>query len=136
LFGLIKDDFTGDGNFIYWVLSILVIGSVGYVKALRPIANGFLLLVMVVLFIGAGKKGFFAQFMAGIKTPATNCGGTGVTTNPFGTSQFSIAGLLGSQAEANPNATYQPGQSIGQQWQNGITNLNNALNTSPTLGGG
>lgn len=82
LFGLIKDDFTGNGNFIYWVLSILVIGAVGYVKKLQPIANGFLLLVMIVLLIGAGNKGFFAQFMAGIKTPATNCGGntSSVTT--------------------------------------------------------
>lgn len=76
LFGLIKDDFTGNGNFIYWVLSILVIGSVGYVKRLQPVANIFLALVMIVLLIGAGNKGFFAQFMAAIKTPATNCGGS------------------------------------------------------------
>lgn len=80
LFALIKDDFTGNGNFIYWVLSILVIGSVGYVKRFQPIANAFLALVMIVLLIGAGNKGFFAQFMAGIKTPATNCGGSSDTT--------------------------------------------------------
>lgn len=83
LFGLIRDDFTGNGNFIYWVLSILLIGSIGYVKRLQPIANGFLFLVMVVLFIGAGNKGFFSQFMAAIKTPATNCNADqkiGITT--------------------------------------------------------
>lgn len=112
LFGLIKDDFTGNGNFIYWVLSILLIGSLGYVKRLQPIANGFLALVMIVLLIGAGNKGFFAQFMAGIKTPATNCGGNsnGVTT----TTQQAL-----DAAKSAPGAgfgftmpTLQPGQVV------------------------
>lgn len=129
LFALIKDDFTGNGNFIYWVLSILVIGSVGYVKRFQPIANAFLALVMIVLLIGAGNKGFFAQFMAGIKTPATNCGG--------GASPNSTENLLAKQATDFPAPVqYQPGQSLQQQLNNTLQNLNSAFGTSSTLGGG
>lgn len=129
LFALIKDDFTGNGNFIYWVLSILVIGSVGYVKRFQPIANAFLALVMIVLLIGAGNKGFFAQFMAGIKTPATNCGG--------GASPNSLGNLLSKQATDVPAPVLAtPGQSAGQAWGNTLQNLNSAFGTSSTLGGG
>lgn len=100
LFGLIKDDFTGNANFIYWILAILVIGSVGYVKRLQPIANGFLALVMVVLFIGAGNKGFFAMFMQGIKTPASNCGASQSSDLP------TTAQALAAAAAQAPGAGY------------------------------
>lgn len=64
LFGLLKDDFTGPNNFIYWGLSIFLITAVGYFKPLRPISNAFLVLVALVLFIK--NRGFFDQFMAQI----------------------------------------------------------------------
>lgn len=64
LWKLIQGDFTGQGNFIYWFLSIMAIGAVGYVEKLKPISNAFLLLVIIVLFLS--KKGFFTQFQAQI----------------------------------------------------------------------
>lgn len=60
LFTLVKGDFTGDKNFIFWVVSILIIGAIGYVPKLKPIANSFLVLVVVVLFLS--NRGFFTQF--------------------------------------------------------------------------
>ena len=60
LLSLLKGDFTGPRNFIYWVISILVIGAVGYVPRLKPISDGFLVLVLLVLFIS--NPGFFSQF--------------------------------------------------------------------------
>jgi hypothetical protein len=92
LFSLIKSDFTGSGNYIWWIVSLLVIGAFGYIKRIQPVVNMFIVLVLVVMFIGAGKKGFFAQFTDAIRNPATNCGGpqaTGVkasdiTTAPVG----------------------------------------------------
>lgn len=70
-FGRLKGDFTGSGNFIYWVLSILVIGGIGYIPKLKGVSDAFLALILVVLFIGAGKKGFFAQFNSQIATGTT-----------------------------------------------------------------
>ena len=67
LITLIKGDFTGANNFAYWLLSILVIGAIGYVPELKPISRGFMALVILVLFLkngdtqGAGG-GFFEQF--------------------------------------------------------------------------
>lgn len=60
LYTLVKGDFTGDNNFIFWTLSILAIGAVGYAPRLKPVANAFLVLVIVVLFLS--NKGFFANF--------------------------------------------------------------------------
>ena len=60
LVALIKGDFTGKGNFLYWVISILIIGAVGYIPDLKPVSRAFLVLVIVVLFLH--NRGVFAQF--------------------------------------------------------------------------
>jgi hypothetical protein len=62
---LIKRDFTGDNNFTYWVLSILVIGAVGYIKPLEPVSRAFMLLVIIVLVLS--NRGVFAQFNAALE---------------------------------------------------------------------
>jgi hypothetical protein len=56
---LLKGDFTGKDNFLYWMTAILIIGSVGYVDALKPISRMFMGLVLVVLFLSNG--GFFTK---------------------------------------------------------------------------
>ncbi len=60
LFTLVKNDFAGPNNFIFWIVSILAIGAVGYIPKLKPISTAFLGLVIVVLFLRKGT-GFFAQ---------------------------------------------------------------------------
>jgi hypothetical protein len=66
LFYLVAGDFTGKNNFIYWFLSIVIIGAVGYIPRMKPISDGFLILVILTLFL---KKGaFFDQFQAAIGT--------------------------------------------------------------------
>jgi hypothetical protein len=116
LFSQLKADFTGSGNYIYWVLAILIIGSIGYVKKLQPISDAFLALVLVVLFLS--NKGFFAQFMSGISA-ASNCSGA---SDPL-TTQYQQA------ISSTPSLLYQPGQSLQQQLQNSEQNLNSTLNT-------
>lgn len=80
---LVKNDFTGSKNFIYWMLSILIIGALGYIKEIQPLSRAFLVLVIIVLFLS--NKGVFAQFNKQISAPATP---TPVTPsaphNPFG----------------------------------------------------
>lgn len=72
LYGLLKGDFVegfASTSFVAWVVAILAIGSVGYVKKLQPISDAFLLLLVVVLALVKGKgffdpvNGFFAQVM-------------------------------------------------------------------------
>lgn len=60
LFTLLKNDFTGSNNFTYWVVSLLIIGAIGYIPTMRPLSRWFLALVIVVLFISQG--GFFSKF--------------------------------------------------------------------------
>ena len=61
---LIIKDFTGQGSFIWWALSIFIVGAVGYVPALKTLANS--LLILVVLAIILSNKGFFAQFQSAV----------------------------------------------------------------------
>lgn len=60
LLALLKGDFTGQHNYIYWMVSILIVGAVGYVDELKPVSRAFLVLVIIVLFLSNG--GFFAKF--------------------------------------------------------------------------
>lgn len=71
LLSLLNGDFRGKGNFIYWMLSILVIGALGYIQSLRPFSRAFLILVIIVLILSndkAGMPGFFQQFNDAITT--------------------------------------------------------------------
>lgn len=54
---LVKGDFTGPNNFFAWVVAILVIGGLGYIKSLKPLTDAFLVLLILVLFLSNG--GFF-----------------------------------------------------------------------------
>lgn len=67
LFSLLSNDFTGNNSFIWWALSILGIGAIGYVQNLRPLANAFLALLLIVLILA--NKGVFQQFTQALKNP-------------------------------------------------------------------
>lgn len=67
LFSLVAGDFTGSKSFVWWTISILGIGAVGYVEDLRKLANYFLALIFIVLVLS--NKGVFAQFIAALKNP-------------------------------------------------------------------
>jgi hypothetical protein len=64
LFDTLKDDFTGPHNFIYWGVSLFVIGALGYYKPMKPLSNAFLGLVIIVLFLS--NRNFFDRFMSQI----------------------------------------------------------------------
>lgn len=69
LLALLKADVTGKNNFIYWMLAILVIGSVGYIKELKPLAVALMVLVVIVLFLDS--QGVFTQFVSAINSTQT-----------------------------------------------------------------
>jgi hypothetical protein len=71
LFPLLQSDFTGSNNFVFWFLSIIAIGAVGYIPKLKPLSVAFLTLVVIALFLSKGNPnaaggGFFTQLLAGL----------------------------------------------------------------------
>ena len=72
LYALLVGDFTGQGNFVYWVAAILIIGALGYIPKAKPVSVALLGLVLVVLFLAKGDPskfagaGFFEKFTQGL----------------------------------------------------------------------
>lgn len=86
-FTLLKSEFTGSNNFIVWVMAIAVLGALGFIKPIRPIALGFIVLVFLVMILKNGG-GFFSQLNSQVANPtapsAAPGGGSGsIVTNPF-----------------------------------------------------
>ena len=70
LLTLLKGDLTGSNNFVYWIVSIGVIGALGYVQDLRSFSRALLALVIIVLVIREnqqGSGGFFTEFQSAVK---------------------------------------------------------------------
>lgn len=88
---LIKGDFTGPQNFLYWVIAILLIGFTGYIPKVKPLSVAFLVLVILVLILTKGNPngiggGFFQQFtnqIGATQTPAPSS--TAATSVPIST---------------------------------------------------
>jgi hypothetical protein len=69
---LVKGDFTGNDNYFYWALAILVIGAIGYYSKLNHFSDAMLALVIVGMVVA--NKGFFKKFMTsvGLSTSSTS----------------------------------------------------------------
>lgn len=68
LFALLKQDFTGSGNFISWVLAFVFLIALGNIKAIRPITDAFLVLVLIALILAQYRqKDLFASFVQQVK---------------------------------------------------------------------
>lgn len=70
LWTLVRGDFTGPNNFVYWMLSMLTLGSLGYIPALKNLSRLFMVLIVIVLLLD--NKGFFTQLQAFIDSSAAN----------------------------------------------------------------
>lgn len=57
LIDLLKSDFSGQNNFILWVLAIVVIVGLGSIKAVKPLSDAFLGLVILVMIVANYKNG-------------------------------------------------------------------------------
>jgi hypothetical protein len=102
LFDLLKGDFTGPNNFIFWLISILLIGSLGYIPKLKPLSTAFVVLVVVVLVLTKGNPkgkggGFFEQFTTALnstqKPTAAAPAKTSTASGPVGGSGLSLGSL-------------------------------------------
>lgn len=82
LLALLNGDLRGSNNYVYWMLSILAIGSLGYIQAVRPFSRAFLVLLIVVLILADdknGNAGFFSNFTSAI-SQISNRSATATTT--------------------------------------------------------
>ena len=84
LYGLLAADFTGANNFIYWVAAILLIGAVGYLPRMKPVSDGFLILVLLVLVLKRGNPsgaggGLFSQLTSALNSSTTKAQPAGST---------------------------------------------------------
>jgi len=69
LIDLLKQDFSGQNNFLLWVLAIVVIVGLGTFKPIRPISDAFLGLVILVIIIAnyKGSGDIFSSFIAQVR---------------------------------------------------------------------
>jgi hypothetical protein len=69
LFALLRDDFTGEGNFFYWTLAIMALIALGSFKPIRPISDAFLGLLLLVIIIAPYRQGrdLFSELRSQIK---------------------------------------------------------------------
>lgn len=80
LYTAVKGDVSGSGSYVGWMVSILFIGALGYIEAIRPISRAFLVLLVIVLMLRNG--GFWQKFNEQVfsSQPKTD---TTVSTSPF-----------------------------------------------------
>lgn len=69
LFRLLKDDFSGDGNFFYWVLAIIILVALGTFKPVKPVSDAFLGLVLLVIVLAPYRNGrdLFSEFRSQVR---------------------------------------------------------------------
>ena len=108
---LIKGDFTGQNNFIYWLVAILVIGALGYIDSLRTLSRAFMALILVALFL-TGKQG--SNFFTGFQSALSNLG-----QGNFG---GSLSNLIGSNTTPStpPTDSTSAVQSLDQLNQSAL----------------
>lgn len=65
---LAKSDFEKSGNvpgFGLWIVAIFAVGAIGYAKQLKPLANSFLVLIVIAMLLS--NRGFFEKFTSAIQ---------------------------------------------------------------------
>lgn len=67
---MLKADTFGQGGYIRWFVAIVIVGALGYIKALKTPSDYTLLLVILVLFLS--HSGVFAEFNQAIAAAPTN----------------------------------------------------------------
>lgn len=116
----VASDFTGPGNFTYWVVAIGAVGSVGYIEALRGFSRMFMALILIAMVLS--NKGFFAKFTDALKTGpvAPQAIGAGPDLPP-GTPES----MLGAQGQSPgvPGETGTYGQAKANQYFNAFKNF-------------
>jgi len=68
---LLSGDFTGQGNFFYWLVAIAGVACIGFIPRMQPFSRVFIGLVLVSMFLAKNNRGFWSKL-----TSALNIGST------------------------------------------------------------
>lgn len=103
LASLLKGDFTGQNSFVWWAVSVLIIGSVGYVEQLKQLSHYFLALILIVLVLAKYKGGqnVFEEFIAALKGPIPSAPVADANAPTIGNAASAVTNAL--QNFLNPN---------------------------------
>jgi len=81
----VQSDFTGQNNFLTWVVALGAVGSLGYVDKLRQLSHYFMALIIIGMLLS--NRGFFAQFSKALATgpvaPAAGADATPAASEPI-----------------------------------------------------
>lgn len=96
----VASDFTGPGNFLYFVAAIGSIGALGYVPALRTFSRWFMALILLAIVLS--NKGFAAKLTEALNTgPIAPQGGTGTPAANQALSTSTGSGADGSSLKSS-----------------------------------
>lgn len=83
-------DFTGQGNFTYWLVALAVLGAIGSVPALKKFSHSLLALTIISMILRNG--GFFDKITAYLKSgPVAPQASAGTTANQSASNDNSTA---------------------------------------------
>lgn len=104
-------DFTGPGNFTWWIMAIGAVGAVGYYGPARNFSRMFLALIIIAMVLAQqrnGGGGFFGQLDAALRSgPAPVTAGDAAETTataPQGKPIEAVALTIQSAAAQNEQA--------------------------------
>jgi len=111
---LLKGDILS-GNFLYWIGAVIILGSLGYIKALKHFSDLFLVLVIVALVLS--NRGVFSQFMIALRQiKSGNCPQNASAASP---NALTLEG--GSANLANMSSTLNNWDSVLNSQQSALT---------------
>jgi hypothetical protein len=91
---LIVADFTGAGNFFYWLAAIFIIGAIGYIDELKTPSRMFVGLVLLAMILS--NQGFFQKFVDQLKAGSAQAPPPGPAMP--GTATAAAGGVAGAAA--------------------------------------
>lgn len=113
------EDFTGPGNFFYWVGAIGAVGVVGYWDKARPVSHAFIVLILVAMVLA--NQGFFDRlqeaFRQGPVAPPRANGDTTQTFDETGRTEGAAPQILPNAFDALTGLeTNEFGQRLVDSW--------------------
>lgn len=83
LAGQLRSDFTGPGNFLYWIAAFGLVGAVGYVPGAERFSRAFVGLLLLAMFLANGT-GVFSRLGQALSQPPAPAGRTDAETSGSG----------------------------------------------------
>lgn len=70
----VLSDFTGPGNFTYWIASMGAVGALGYIPALKQFSIAFMTLLIIAMLLAEQKANATSGGFFGMLSTALNAG--------------------------------------------------------------